>query len=142
LSRFQCALAARKLTHLAKINRARKAKANLYRRSLEGIPGLRIPRTLDGADPAYLRFPVLVNPRQRDQLVDLMHRAGLGASSMYPEPVDRIEGIGPHLAGEAAPLSGASEVAETLITLPTHHYVSDHEVLVASQRLREYLKSD
>lgn len=74
----------------------------------------------------YLRFPLLVNDRQtRDLLYSLSQKNALGLSVMYPTAVNEIEEIKTTFYGKTFPM--AKRVAETLVTLPTHHLLSEKD---------------
>lgn len=75
-------------------------------------------------DVSYLRFPVLSGSREeRDRLLALLQREGLGAGGLYPTPINEIHEVKHLFEGKTFP--GAKEVAERLFTLPTHPFVSE-----------------
>jgi perosamine synthetase len=72
----------------------------------------------------YLRLPILVQDRKTRDLIYARSQAkGLGLSLMYPTAVNEIEELKTAFSGQVFP--GAKKVAETLVTLPTHHLLSD-----------------
>ncbi len=72
----------------------------------------------------YLRFPLLVSDRQmRDTIYASSQQKGLGLSLMYPTPVNEIEELRAAFSGQIFP--AAKKVAETLVTLPTHGWLSE-----------------
>jgi perosamine synthetase len=72
----------------------------------------------------YLRFPLLVGDRQtRDLIHNRSQALGLGLSLMYPTPVNEIAELKSSFSGQFFP--AAKRVAETLLTLPTHHLLSE-----------------
>jgi len=72
----------------------------------------------------YLRFPILVQDRTtRDQIYARSQAKGLGLGLMYPTAVNEIEELKTAFSGQVFP--GAKKVAETLVTLPTHHLLTD-----------------
>jgi dTDP-4-amino-4,6-dideoxygalactose transaminase len=85
---------------------------------------VQIPLPAASAEPIYLRLPLLVSgAEQREQLFRRLWAAGIGAGRMYGQPLSEIF---PRLATESYP--GAEYVARHLLTLPTHHYLSDADV--------------
>lgn len=79
----------------------------------------------------YLRFPFLAPDRQtRDSIHAGSQAAGLGISLMYPTPVHEIEELKSAFSRDGFP--GATRIAETLLTLPTHHLLNakDKEAIV------------
>jgi dTDP-4-amino-4,6-dideoxygalactose transaminase len=74
----------------------------------------------------YLRLPILMNRREgRDRLYALSRKQGYGLSLMYPTPINEIEEIKGRFDEGAFPV--AKRVAETLLTLPTHPYLSERD---------------
>ena len=74
----------------------------------------------------YLRFPLLVNDRKtRDLLYSYSQEKGLGFSLMYPAPVNEIPDLRSSFSGQLFP--AAKRVADTLLTLPTHHLLSEKD---------------
>jgi perosamine synthetase len=72
----------------------------------------------------YLRLPIFVqDPETRDGIYARSRDHGLGLSLMYPTAVNEIEELKTAFSGQVFP--GAKKVAETLLTLPTHHFLND-----------------
>jgi perosamine synthetase len=72
----------------------------------------------------YLRLPIFVEDRKaRDLIYARSREDGLGLSLMYPTAVNEIEELKTAFSGQVFP--GAKKVAETLVTLPTHHLLTD-----------------
>ena len=75
----------------------------------------------------HLRLPLLMNSReQKHRVCALSNDRGLGISACYPGTVQQIPELQSVLDG--ANVSGASTLAECLVTLPTHHYVNELDV--------------
>jgi dTDP-4-amino-4,6-dideoxygalactose transaminase len=71
-----------------------------------------------------LRYPLLCpNPAVRDDLLKSMHASGLGASSMYALPIDRIAGVD-GLIRVPRVLKNAGSFAARFMTIPIHSGVS------------------
>ncbi len=116
----QAALGLSLLPKLDSINHDRRVRAM---RMLDELPvntQLQVdPHTL----PIYLRYPILLTTSlQREQAVDELNRAGIGAGRMYRKP---LTGYFSQLHGH---YPGAERVAETLLTLPTHYRVRDDDI--------------
>jgi perosamine synthetase len=83
-------------------------------------------KRLEGAAIPYLRVPVLMGSREaRDRACALSVRRGLGIGRMYPAPINEIEEIKEHFAGQTFP--SATLIADRLLTLPTHHLVAESD---------------
>lgn len=82
----------------------------------------------------FLRFPLYA--KSTEHKARTCARGGvLGISPMYPESVNRIEQLRRHFAGSEFP--GAERIAGTLMTLPTHVYLTAED----RARIREEMKS-
>lgn len=124
LSGMRAGLLRRWKQNLARGNAARRENARNYISMMPRISGE------DGSIP-FLRLPYLLDsPEERDEILALSNRYGLGISAMYPTSVDEIPELQPHLRKGDCPQ--AREVARRLITLPTHHLVTaaDREKIV------------
>jgi dTDP-4-amino-4,6-dideoxygalactose transaminase len=101
-------------------NRVRSATAGYFRE--------RLPRKKFSLQPeiCYLRLPLLLARREiRDRFYAYSRAKGLGLSRMYPAAINEIEEIKGMFDGKAYP--GAKEVAERLLTLPTHHLMTERD---------------
>lgn len=129
LSAFQARLAGQVFPLFEKYNRIRQNNAHRLQSGIEGVEGIEVPRPVAGASAVYLRFPILVRDRtHRSRLLKQLRRAGIGASPSYPTAIADIPGIGRHLAENQQPCPGARSIAERIITLPTHPYVTAADV--------------
>jgi dTDP-4-amino-4,6-dideoxygalactose transaminase len=134
LSDYQARLGAQLLPRLQSYNEIRRHHAEQLRAGIEGVEGIEMPRPVDGSRPVYLRFPILVRDgAYRSHLLRQLRNAGIGASPSYPTSVGDIPGIEPYLARRQEACPGAREIAERILTLPTHPGVTprDIEVMVA-----------
>jgi len=129
LSQYQERLAAQVFPLLDVYNRIRRENAAWLRAEIEGIEGIEVPRPIEGAEPAYLRFPILArDERHRSHLLRRFLRAGIGASISYPTAIEDIPGIQRYLADTQLRCPGARSIARRIITLPTHPYVTRADV--------------
>ena len=75
----------------------------------------------------YIRLPILVGNRvSRDNLYRTAKEMGLGISMMYPASVNEIAEIKAQFFGKSFPI--AVSVAERILTLPTHDFVSGKDI--------------
>ncbi len=104
-----------------KLNAARGAIADDYAARFEDMGGISIPRSRIDNKPGSLRFPVLVHdPSRRARILERARRRGLGLSAMYPTALDAVPALRRSASGD---LKGARNIAETIVTLPTHRYI-------------------
>ena len=88
----------------------------------------------------YLRFPLLVRDRQtRDLIYNRSKALGLGLSLMYPTPVNEIAELSSSFSDQVFPT--AERVAETLLTLPTHHLLTETDKVNACDLFDSTLSS-
>jgi len=129
LSKYQGRLASRLLPLVHSYNHIRRENAYQLLWGIDGVEGIEIPQPVNGGNPAYLRFPILARDgMHRSRLLSRLKDAGIGASPSYPTAVGDIPGIEQYLARDQQPSPGARSVAERIITLPTHPYVTVADV--------------
>jgi perosamine synthetase len=90
-------------------------------------------RKSPSAKPALTRFPVLIQDN-RDKVYSELAKAGAGASLSYPSTLDvlckgSVEGSG---------FKEASKIALQIITLPTHRYVTEADMIRSSEIIKKY----
>jgi perosamine synthetase len=107
--------------------RNRLAQSNQGRAETASHLGERLRiHTRRQASLPYLRLPVLMESSQaRDRIYSLSQKRGLGISTMYPTPINEIEEIKEAFNGKDFP--SAKMIAERLLTIPTHHLVSEKD---------------
>lgn len=108
---------------LDELTRARAQKAARLTAALTDVPGVRLPRILPDANPAWARFPLFLEPARRERAVAALQAAGIGATVSYPRALCDVPQVIELLAAQSAPLPGARAVATGIVTLPTHAYV-------------------
>ncbi len=123
-SRLQLALAATMLDRLQEFNTARVSRGTALLEGLDAGGAVRPIRPLAGSMPVYLRLPLLAaSPLARDEMVRALNRAGIGATGSYPASIADIPGLAPAAGAEQARF-----VAERILTVPTHPYVSQADL--------------
>jgi len=138
LSTFQARLASQLSPLIDSYNRIRQQNAHHLRVGIDGVEGIEIPRPVKGANPVYLRFPILTrDATHRSQLLRRFRAAGIGASTSYPTAIGHIPGIDQYLARDQQPCPGAVSIAKRIITLPTHPYVTSTDVDRMIEIIRE-----
>jgi dTDP-4-amino-4,6-dideoxygalactose transaminase len=129
LSAYQQRLAEHVLPLLDSYNKVRRDHADHLRSGLAGVDGISIPRPVAGAQPVYLRFPIVCrDAAHRASLLRRLREAGISASASYPTAVQEIPGIARHLAPNQADCPWARTIASRLLTLPTHPWVTGDDV--------------
>jgi perosamine synthetase len=116
-------------TRLARANRLRCETAAYFIRRLSRAPAL-------GRPHPYLRLPILVaSARERARIHSLSRRRGLGIGRVFPTPVSEIPQVRSACHRQHFPC--ARRVAETLLTVPTHQWLTDNDKRALADLLTE-----
>jgi len=85
----------------------------------------------------YLRLPIVAATLQeKERLFALSQKRGLGLAVAYPTPVNEIPELRSAFDGQRFP--GARMVAERLLTLPTHHWLTDDDRRAIAELCRDH----
>jgi perosamine synthetase len=117
--------------------RSRLAASNRGRAETAAYFARRLPSQFahDCSRP-WLRLPVLAaNGRARARVYSVSQRRGLGLSLAYPAAVSEIPEIRSAFAGQRFP--AARRLSERLLTLPTHHWLSERDKRAIAELCRE-----
>jgi perosamine synthetase len=129
-TRLQQALGDLMFERLTAVNQRRRENGRRLAREILSLGPYEIPGFVEHACPIYLRLPVLAKDREtRDRLVARLRRAGIVASTMYPSTIADIAELGPLLANPQEAFPGARRIVDCLLTLPTHPYVRDRDLV-------------
>jgi dTDP-4-amino-4,6-dideoxygalactose transaminase len=80
----------------------------------------------DGPSHPCLRLPMFAaTPAERDRIYSLSQKQGLGLSVAYPAPINEIPEMSIAFTGKRFP--SARRVAEHLLTIPTHYWLSEND---------------
>jgi dTDP-4-amino-4,6-dideoxygalactose transaminase len=131
LADSQAALGFRQLKRLPENIRHRRAIAAVYASRLTRF-GFAVPTPADGADPAFVRYPVWVDDRQAALRAIARHAVG---GTWFTSVLEESES--PSLIGyEAGTCPLAEAAASHLINLPTHPRVRLSDVEAITNALR------
>ncbi len=123
----RCGIGIRMLNRLEEITSKRRAKADIYRDELDKLNGVAILSPPPNLKPAYLRFPLILTAnKNRRYILKKGHR--LGISGMYPGTINSIGDRQDYFIDDTIPCPSAKIVAESLITLPTHHLIRKADI--------------
>jgi perosamine synthetase len=82
----------------------------------------------------YLRLPILLDSAaERDRIYTLSQKHRLGISLMYPTAINEVEEIKAGFNGLRLP--AAPQIAERLLTIPTHPLLSENDKAAISRHL-------
>jgi dTDP-4-amino-4,6-dideoxygalactose transaminase len=117
-------------SRLARSNKVRSETARYFSRQLQ-------LRTGDRSSVPYLRFPIVLSTsKARETLYARSQERGLGLSAGYPSPVSDIPEI--RLSCNAGQFPSARRVAQNLLTLPTHHWLSEKDKSAIANLCRDF----
>lgn len=124
LTAAQANLGAEMLPRLASFNEQRRQNAQQLIAQLQPLDFVHLLPVAAEAEPIYLRLPVLISDKQRrESLFNRLSAVGLGVGRLYGRPLSEFF---PALAKGCFP--GATYIAAHLLTLPTHHYLSEADI--------------
>jgi dTDP-4-amino-4,6-dideoxygalactose transaminase len=139
-SSYLAPVAHRMFQRLEVLNTTRRHNADALRSALDGIRGLRLPYIHDGVSPAYTRFPVFISdPNRREEALRLLNRRGIVATVSYPQAIPDISELSPFLTEDLADTPGARQIANEILTVPTHPFVTDTHIMLIRDTLRDVL---
>ncbi len=118
---FQAGIARRMLSRLPEVTAGRRRVARELITRLSGTQGVS-PVAAMQEEPVYLRLPVLLSSDRK-----LREERGLGIVRSYPSSLAAIPELRPHLVDGADGYPGAESLARTLLTLPTHQFITDND---------------
>ena len=122
------------LPRLDEINARRRRKAFLLQEVTGRSGSVQTVSISETAEPFFLRFPLLAeSEEQREMLYDQFWSAGIGAGRLYEKSLPSL-----FSPDDPASFPGAEAVASRLLTLPTHHYVTDDDIQIMSEILLQF----
>lgn len=137
LTGFRIGLARGGFEQLDVLTAIRRANAERYLSRLSDTGRFDLVRAIAGSEPAYLRLPILCeDPAVRDAVARMLRARGKGVSMAYPLCLADLPALQRHLVHGTHRFDGARRVAERILTLPTHPFVtpSDIEAICAALR--------
>ena len=139
LSKFQAGMGVSVLGQLDRYNEIRRANAAYLMEQLKDADGVQLPEPIPGSYPVYLRFPVLVkDPAGRMVAYRTLAGQGLGASTTYPTALNAIQALRSYAVGLEDSYPGAEAVAQRILTVPVHPYVTCSDLEGMAQVLRSF----
>lgn len=123
LSGLQIALLKQNLEKMDEVNQDRIQRAEVLTEGLSGLNGVRIPNIPSDGKPVFMMYPLIFQQRDRMRRVyKQMRRRGYGCSRMYKSSLNII--LGDDFTNREDRFPQTEEMAQGLLTLPCHPYVS------------------
>ena len=116
---------------LEKLNSHRQTMAAIYENSLPIDKQVTVP---EGSMPVYPRFPLFakIGPVPPELI-------RLGVRRLYPQSLNQEPQIQTHSANPGERLDGAETLAQLLVTLPTHHSISENVAAMIIEKIKIWL---
>lgn len=125
---FQAGIALRMLGRLDRINSGRKVVAEKITNLFSGNMAVQYIQAVPGGEPVFLRFPIIGSLAEEN--------LELGLVRSYPLPIHQVPGIEQYLS-KSCEYPGAKLLAEHVLTLPTHCYVTNSDCVKAVKSFSE-----
>ena len=126
---LQACIGALLLKRLDFLNEIRIENAGYIVKGVGNIENIVIPRPVENSYPVYLRLPIIVRDTLlRERIFGNLLRAGIGVSKMYPTALNEIPGIDKYMVLQGSSYPKAQELARSILTLPTHPYVTHDDL--------------
>jgi perosamine synthetase len=122
-------LAEKSMAILEDLNTHRRHLAKTYKEAFDTEYAIPVP---DESTPVYSRFPLMAGP---GQIPKELKR--LGVRRMYPKAIVDEKTIKPYLGNQQVSTPGAAQIAQNLITLPTHTGITENLAKEIAQKVNE-----
>ena len=136
ISAFSAALALGTALQAQDAVEGRRRAADRWSQILDTMPEANVVRPcrpVGGTDAAtFLRYAIVARDRN-DAVAFCEAGRDLGVAAGYPVALHRLEQAGSLISDSPPPLPGSERLAEALITLPTHAWVTDADVASLSR---------
>ena len=126
------------LGRLPEYTAARRSNAAALDAGLSDVPGVTVPYVEPHVEHSYHQYTILLEPEVvgsgRDEFVEKLNQAGIGAASGYHTSLNR-QPVFVDMLGESS-IPGAEWATERCVALPVHPFLSpeDIESIVAGVR--------
>lgn len=128
---LQAALGIPQLSRYRDTVRRRRENADRLSELLSEIPGLVVPRELEGRSHVWHQYTVRITPEaaiSRDEFVERLHSAGVGAGVYYPRLVFDYKAYRNRDDVIIEPTPVADRVVREVVSLPVHHHLTGEEL--------------
>lgn len=122
---LQAAFLRAKLPVLAEWNQSRREVAEKYAAALAGVPGVRLPGVVPGAEHVFHLYCVRV--ANRDSVRADLARLGVQTGVHYRTPL-HLEPAFAYLGGREGDFPVAERATGEIVSLPMHPFVTDDDV--------------
>jgi perosamine synthetase len=131
LTDLQAAVVIPQLERYGSIVEARKGNARLLTEGLANVPGIVVPRELEGRSHVWHQYTVRVTDEaavDRDEFVARLQEAGVGVGVYYPRLIGDYDAYRNHDRVKASETPVAARVAGQVASLPVHTHLSTSDI--------------
>jgi dTDP-4-amino-4,6-dideoxygalactose transaminase len=129
-----------KLKYLSTWTDQRRSVANTYLKLLEDVPELILPEERPETKHVYHIFPVRVEARLRDSLLEHLKQNGIEAGVHYPVALPNLMAYS-YLGHTPEDFPNASRFSQELISLPIFPELSEEEILYIVDTIKAFFKN-
>jgi len=116
----------------------RKRIARKYSSFLSDFPEIEIPIVVEGSDPVWHQYTIITD--RRDELKDYLTSKGIQSSIKYPIPLHLVNAFKQKYGYKEGDFRVSEELANTLLCLPLHPFLTDEEVDTVIGFISEFFK--
>ncbi len=129
-SPVQAGIGASILERLTQVNAIRRRHARQIMSHLAPFDSITFPQIPSEANPIFLRLPLIAKTKSiANQLFHALWEAGLGVSRSYSKTLPDLFASQLNIPiNKRSSFPGATHLADCLLTLPTHPYMSEEDI--------------
>ena len=116
------AIGIEQLKKLKEWNEKRARNAEYLSKGLAGIKGIKLPIIKNGCNHVFHQYTIKVEEDfklKRDELMELLHKKGIGTGVYYPKPMHLFEHLSQHRY-KKGDFPTAERLSEQALSLPVH----------------------
>jgi dTDP-4-amino-4,6-dideoxygalactose transaminase len=137
LDELQAAFLKIKLKHLDKWNQERQRLSEIYSHELQATQGLVLPTVSPKNQSVWHVYCIRVLNGLRSELVDYLHKSGIGTNVHYPQPL-HLQNCYQDLGYKSGDFPLTEQFAGEILSLPLSWYHSEDEIYRVTQTVKEF----
>ncbi len=129
---FQARIGINHFEAMNRLQNKRIANAQTYNKLLVDIKGIRIPKSVEGAEHVYWQYPIWV--RDREKIIKKLLKKGIDTKKIYTYDCNNyiiFKKFSSH-----CPIS--EQTSEKILCLPVYHYLKEKDIVFISELLKYY----
>jgi dTDP-4-amino-4,6-dideoxygalactose transaminase len=129
LDALQAAILRVKLKYIDEWIKARREKASLYMRLLDGIEGIKLPFTPEGDSPIFYCFTIRLTDKKRDRDGFIRHLSSNGIATAVYYPLSlHLQPVYEYLNYKVGDLPVSEKAQEEVLSLPIYPELSEEQI--------------